>query len=217
LSYNEKVGPLLDEYESKKLLASYGIPITAEFPAATMEEVLKAAGKIGYPVVLKTAEPGLVHKSDVQGIHLNLANPEQVTEAYHELAGRLGGQVLVQEMVSGGVELILGLVNDAQFGPLLVIGLGGVFVELLENRKLLLLPTTAEAVRRALLKLKSARLLHGVRGRPAADIEAVVEAALKLAQMAADFGPRLAEVDINPLVAGPEGVVAVDALVVFQE
>jgi acyl-CoA synthetase (NDP forming) len=129
----------------------------------------------------------------------------------------LGERVLVQEMVSGDVELILGLVNDAQFGPLLVIGLGGIFVELLQDRKLLLLPVTRQSVRRALLSLQSARLLQGVRGRPGIDIEAVVEAALKLAQIAADFGERLAEVDINPLIARSEGVVAVDALVIIRE
>jgi acyl-CoA synthetase (NDP forming) len=206
----------LDEHASKQLLAAYGIPVTAECPALTLEDALEAAENIGYPVVLKTAVPEHLHKSEVQGIHINLSGPAQLTAAYNDLSTRLGERVLVQEMVSGDVELILGLVNDAQFGPLLVIGLGGIFVELLQDRKLLLLPVTRDAVRQALLSLQSARLLQGVRGRPGIDIEGVVDTALKLAQIAADFGKRLAEVDINPLIARSDGVVAVDALVIIR-
>jgi acyl-CoA synthetase (NDP forming) len=119
-------------------------------------------------------------------------------------------------MIAGGVELILGLVNDPQFGHLLVIGPGGIFVELFQDRQLLLLPVTGQTVREALLNLKSARLLQGARGRPAVNIDAIVDAALKLARMAADFGDRISEIDINPLIALENGVVAVDALAVFK-
>ncbi len=209
-------GPL-DEHASKQLLAAYGIPVTAEFPANTLDETLQEAEKIGYPVVLKTAVPNQLHKSEVQGIHLNLTSPDRLTAAYHDLAQRLGPQVLVQEMITGSVELILGLVYDDQFGHLLVIGLGGIFVELFQDRKLLLLPVTEQAVREALLNLKSARLLQGVRGRSAANIDAIVDAALKLAQIAADFGDHLSEIDINPLIADENGVVAVDGLVVMRD
>lgn len=207
----------LDEYQSKQLLAAYGIPITTELTALTLQETLQAARQIGYPVALKTAAPNLLHKSEVHGIHLNLAGPEQLTAAYRDLSVRLGERVLVQEMVSGGLELILGLVNDPQFGPLLVLGLGGIFVELLQDRKLLLLPTTEQAVRQALLSLKGAPLLKGVRGRPAVNIDAVIDAALKLSQLSADFDRRLAEVDINPLIVYPTGVVAADALVILRD
>jgi acyl-CoA synthetase (NDP forming) len=216
---SEKVKPFppgpLGEHASKRLLAAYGIPTTAEHIVASLNETLQAAEQLGYPVVLKTAVPNLLHKSDVQGIHLNLTGPAPLTAAYQDLSGRLGQQVLVQEMVSGGLELILGVVNDAQFGRLLVIGLGGIFVELLEDRKLLLFPVTEPAIRQALSTLKNASLLTGLRGRPAIDLEPIIETALKLAQMAADFGDRLAEIDINPLIAFPDRVVAVDALIVF--
>jgi succinyl-CoA synthetase beta subunit len=167
-------------------------------------------------VVLKTAAPGLLHKSEVQGIYLNLTNSQQLAAAYNDVCLRLGPQVLVQEMVAEGVELILGLVRDPQFGPLLVIGLGGIFVEIVQDRKLLLLPVTKQAVRQAIADLKYAALLTGLRGRPAVNIEAIVDTALKLSLMSADFGDRLAEVDINPLIASSTGVLATDALVVFQ-
>jgi acyl-CoA synthetase (NDP forming) len=207
----------LDEHGSKQLLASYGIPVTAEAIAETVEEAWLAAERLGYPVVLKTAVPHIHHKTEVNGIHLNLANGEQVTAAYTDLASRLGPRVLVQEMVRGGAELILGVANDAQFGPLLVVGMGGIWVELLDDKKLLLLPTTATAVRQALLSLRGAALLQGGRNQPPVDLTAVVDVALKLAQFTADYAHLIQEIDINPLVVRPDGVVAVDALIVLRD
>jgi acyl-CoA synthetase (NDP forming) len=117
-------------------------------------------------------------------------------------------------MAPSGVELILGMVNDAQFGPMLVIGMGGVLVEVMRDSKLLLLPTTETAVRQALLSLRGAKLLQGVRGRPAVDVEAVVVAAMKLAALTADYAHTLAAIDINPLIVHTNGAIAVDALVI---
>jgi acyl-CoA synthetase (NDP forming) len=208
------VNSQLDEYAGKQLLAAYGIPVTAEAIAKSLDQARYAAEQIGYPVVLKTAAPGILHKSEVDGIRLNLATSEQLAAAYSDLAGRLGSRVLVQEMVSGGVELILGIVNDAQFGLLLLVGLGGVWAEVLDDTKLLLLPTTAAAVKQALRSLHGVPLLLGARGRPPANLEAVVEAALSLARVAADYADQIQAIDINPLVARPDGVVVVDALVI---
>jgi acyl-CoA synthetase (NDP forming) len=204
----------LDEYASKVLLAKYGIPVTREAIAVTAAEALQAAQKIGYPVALKTAVSHYQHKSEVNGIHLNLQNAKEVARAYDDLAARLGSRVLVQEMAPSGVELILGMVNDAQFGPMLVIGMGGVLVEVMRDSKLLLLPTTETAVRQALLSLRGAKLLQGVRGRPAVDVEAVVVAAMKLAALTADYAHTLAAIDINPLIVHTNGAIAVDALVI---
>jgi acetyltransferase len=122
--------------------------------------------------------------------------------------------VLLQQMVPAGVELLLGLVNDPQFGPMLALGTGGIFVEVLGDHRLLMLPTTAAAVREALSGLRGAVLLKGARGRPAADIEAIVDAAMRLSTLAADLGDLIAEVDINPLMALPSGAIAVDALII---
>ena len=131
-----------------------------------------------------------------------------------DVASRLGARVLVQQQVASGVELMLGVVHDPQFGPLLTLGAGGIWVEVLKDVRTLLLPTRAEAVREALLSLRSAALLRGVRGRAAVDLEAVVSAALGLSALACDLGDLVAEIDVNPLIALPEGAAVVDALIV---
>ena len=147
-------------------------------------------------------------------MRLDLANPEQLGAAYRDFEERLGPQALVQQMIPPGVELILGLVNDPQFGPLLTLGLGGIFVEVFKDVRMLMLPTTPEAVREALLSLRGAALLHGVRGRPGADLKAAVLAAMGLAALAEDLGDLIAEIDVNPLIALPDAAVVVDALIV---
>jgi acyl-CoA synthetase (NDP forming) len=208
----QAAGPL-DEYASKQILRAYGLPAVPEALAASLAEALQAAEAIGYPVALKTAA-GALHKSEQGGVRLNLATPADLTAAYHDIAGRLGSRVLVQQMSRPGLELLLGLVNDAQFGPMLALGSGGILVELLQDYRLLMLPTTPDEVRQALLGLRGAALFQGVRGQAPVDIEGVVAAAMRLASLSADLGDLVAEVDINPLIARPEGVMVVDALIV---
>ncbi len=147
-------------------------------------------------------------------MRLDVQDAAALTALYLEFEDRFGPRVLIQQMIPAGVELLLGLVNDPQFGPLLALGAGGIFVEVLRDHRLLLLPTTADVVRETLLGLRIAPLLKGARGQPPVDIEAVVEAAMRLAALAANLGDLIAEVDINPLIALPGGAVAVDALIV---
>jgi acetyltransferase len=203
----------LDEPASKAFLHAYGLTTTREIAAESLGEALRAAEKIGYPVVLKTAA-GELHKTERGGVRLDLAAPGDLAAAYRDLEARLGARVLVQEQVPPGVELLLGLVNDPQFGPMLTVGTGGIFVEILADVRWCLLPTTAAAVRAALGGLRGARLLRGARGRPPADLDAVVRAALGLAALAEDLGDRIAALDINPLVALPDRAVVVDARIV---
>jgi acyl-CoA synthetase (NDP forming) len=203
----------LDEYASKRILRAYGLTPTRERLADDLDAALRAAAEIGYPVVLKTAA-GDLHKTERGGVRLDIAGEDALVEAYRDFAARLGPAVLVQELVPPGAELILGIVRDPQLGPLLSVGSGGIFVEVLRDVRTLALPTTAGAVRRALEGLRGAALLRGVRGRPAADLEAVVRAALGLAALASDLGDHIAEVDVNPLVALPDRAVVVDALIV---
>ena len=205
-------GPL-DEYASTAILRAYGIPVAEQRLAETYEETLQAARQLGYPLALKTAA-GALHKSDRGGVYLNLADDAALARAYAALAETFGARVLVQRMATPGVELILGLVRDAQFGTLLTIGLGGIFVELFHDARLLLLPTTRSEIRDALLGLKGAALLAGARGRPSADLEAVIDAALRLAALAHDLGDLIDALDINPLIALPGGAIAVDALII---
>ncbi len=203
----------LDEYASKQILRAYGLSATQEVLTGSLDETLRAAEEIGYPVVLKTAS-GDLHKTERGGVRLDLADAEQLAAAYRDFEERLGPQVLVQQMIPPGVELILGLVGDPQFGPLLTLGLGGIFVEVFKDVRMLMLPTTPDAVREALLSLRGAALLHGVRGRPAADLKAAVLAAMGLAALAEDLGDLIAEIDVNPLIALPDAAVVVDALIV---
>jgi acyl-CoA synthetase (NDP forming) len=203
----------LDEHASKQLLRAYGLTTTQERAVATLDDALAAAEAIGYPVALKTAA-GDLHKTERGGVRLGLADADALAAAYRDFETRLGPRVLVQEMIPVGCELLLGLVFDAQFGPMLTIASGGIFVEVLKDFRMLPLPTTSTEVADALAGLRGAPLLNGVRGRPPADIDAIVRAALSLAALASDLADCISEVDVNPLVALPDRAVVVDALVV---
>jgi acyl-CoA synthetase (NDP forming) len=203
----------LDEHASKQLLNAYGLTTTRESAVSTLTDVLAAAAEIGYPIALKTAS-GDLHKTERGGVRLGIADPEELADEYRDFESRLGPRVLVQEMVPDGFELLLGLVFDPQFGPMLTIATGGIFVEVLKDFRMLPLPTTSAKIADALASLRGAPILQGVRGRAPADTKAIVQAALSLAALAADLGDHLGEVDINPLVALPDRAVVVDALIV---
>ena len=203
----------LDEVESKRILSEYGINVSIEEIASTLDQVLTAAEKIGFPVVLKTAA-GATHKTEVNGIHLNLTSPEDLTSAYKDFESRLGAQVVVQEMVTGEVELILGIVIDRQFGSLLMVGIGGILVELMKDSNLIWLPTDSNKIEEALLSLKFADILNGIRGQEKSDLDSIVDTALRLGHFANDCGDLIAELDINPLMARPSSAIVVDALII---
>ena len=207
-------GPL-DEFASKQILSAYGIVVPVEAVVTSLREALQAAERIGYPVALKTAASEL-HKSDRNGVRLSLADATRLSEAYRDMQSRLGPRMLVQQMVSGGIEILLGVVNHPQFGLMLAVGLGGLFVEVMKDSRLLMLPVSRADVKDALLSLRGASLLSGVRGNPPVDVEAVVDAAMRLSALAIDLGDHIVEIDINPLIALPKGAVAVDALIVLN-
>jgi acetate---CoA ligase (ADP-forming) len=207
-------GRALDEVEGLALLGEWGVPVVAAEVATTLEEALAAAGQAGWPVALKTAAPGVVHKSDAGGVALGLDGPDRLAAAYAELAGRLGPRVTVAAMAGPGVELALGVVDDPQFGPLVMVAAGGVLVEVLRDRRFALPPVGHEQALAVLDRLAVRPLLDGVRGAPPADLDAVADAIVSLSELALDLGSSLAALDVNPLVAGPGGCVAVDALVI---
>jgi acetate---CoA ligase (ADP-forming) len=196
------------------LLGEYGIPVVRSRPAATRAAALAVADEIGYPVVVKTGEPGIAHKSDVGGVRLGLAGPAEAGAAYDDLAARLGPRVVVSETAAPGTELALGVVRDPALGPLLVIGAGGVLVEILAERAVLLAPVTRSAALAALRRLRIAPVLAGSRGQPAADLGAIADAVAGLSRLACDLGDALEALDINPLICTPAGAVAVDALLI---
>ena len=219
---------VLCEWEARPLLAAYGI---GALPAArlvdTAEAAAEAAAAIGAPVALKIQSPDILHKTEVGGVRLNLASPEQVGPAYaaliaaaeaHAPSARVRG-VLVQAMAPPGLEMILGIKRDATFGPLLLVGLGGVYVEHFKDVVLAPLPLTPDAARGLLLRLKGASLLKAYRGSPPRDIDALVDAMVRLAGLAHDFADEIAEIDLNPIIVHAEGagLSVVDALLVKQQ
>lgn len=207
-------GVALDEAEGLDLLDAFGIVTPARGIATGADEAVALAQAMGGPVALKTAEAGILHKSDVGGVRLNLSGDDSVSAAYEEMATRLGPRCLVCAMAAPGVELAAGIVVDAQFGPLVMVAAGGILIEVMKDRRFLMPPATLDDARRALDGLACRALLDGVRGQPAADVEAVARTVARLANLAGAVGDLLAELDVNPLIAGPAGCIAVDALVV---
>jgi acetyl coenzyme A synthetase (ADP forming)-like protein len=193
--------------ETRSLLQSYGIPVVDERTAATLDEAVAAAEELGYPVVLKTAVAG-AHKTEVGGVALDLRDEAAVRDA----ANRIGAPLLVQPLVRGGVELLVGAVEDPVFGPLVALGPGGTLAELIGAAAFRLAPLTDADADELVETEKVGRLLAGYRGAPPADIRSVTDLLLRVGRLVDDV-PELAELDLNPVIAGPQGCVAVDARV----
>jgi acyl-CoA synthetase (NDP forming) len=199
------------------LLRDYGIRAVRARAASTRAAALAAAAEIGYPVVVKTDEPHIAHKSDVGGVRLGLAGPDAAGAAYDDLAARLGPRVLVCETAAPGTELALGLVRDVALGPLLVISAGGVLIEIFSERAVVLPPVTRSSARAVLAGLRLAAVLAGARGQRPADLDAIADAITALSRLAVDLGDLVDALDINPLICGPSGAVAADVLVVPRQ
>jgi acyl-CoA synthetase (NDP forming) len=165
-------------------------------------------------VVLKTAAPGIAHRSDVGGVVTDLADAAAVGAAYDDLTGRLGPDVTVHQQVPPGLELSVGIVRDGALGPMVVVAAGGVLVELLSDRAVALPPLTAAGARRMLDRLRLRPMLEGFRGSPPADLDALVEVIVAVSRLAHERGHELAALDLNPVIATPDGAVAVDVLIV---
>lgn len=202
----------LPEWDGFELLADYGIPVARPIVAHTLDQALAAAEATGYPVVVKTV--AAEHKSDVGGVVLNLVDATAVRATYADLAQRLGPSVTVQPMVPGGVEVSVGVVRDATFGPLVVVAAGGTLVELLADRVLACPPVSHGRAVEMLDALRIRRLLDGWRGAPATDVGALADAIVGFSELATELGDSLEAVEANPLIVSVSGVVAVDALVV---
>jgi acetate---CoA ligase (ADP-forming) len=204
----------VSEFEAKQALAAFGVPVprVQQVPSAEAAEAAKA---LGFPVVIKAADPAIAHKSDRGGVVLNVRTAAEAAAAALRLAA-LSPTLLVEEMVSDGVaEILVGITTDSQFGQLLTLGAGGVLTELLRDTVTLLPPFTADDIAAAVARLRVGRLLGGFRGRPPADVPALIEAALGCTRYAAANVEQLAELDLNPVIVRPAGLgaVAVDALI----
>jgi acyl-CoA synthetase (NDP forming) len=211
------------EYEAKTILAEYGIPVTKEALATVLEDAISGARRIGYPIAVKVQSPDIPHKTEARAVKLGVQNESELAVAYGEVIAnakaykpdaRIEG-VLIQEMVPDGVEAILGVTNDGLFGPAVMFGLGGIFAEVMKDVSFRLAPVTPIVAREMIGEIKGYALLAGARGKPAADLEALADAIVKLSALAVDLKDHLSELDVNPLfvMEKGKGVVAADALI----
>jgi acyl-CoA synthetase (NDP forming) len=207
----------LDEAESCKMLRDFGIAANAGIIAGSEPAVLALTGVFDYPLVLKSAMPGLTHKSDQAGVVLNLQDEESLLAAYRDMSERLGPKVLVAPMVAAGVEMILGSRTDPQFGPVVLVGFGGVHAELHRDVAFALPPFDPGWVRHLLDGLKSRPLLDGRRGMNACDIDSFCEMAARFSAMVVALRDNLTEMDINPVIVGENGSIGVDALAIGRD
>ena len=214
---------LLNEVEAKQLLAQAGVPVVETVLATSLEEAKLAAEKIGYPVVVKVVSADISHKSDVGGVKIGLADAEEVGQAFQDIMANskkalpeavITG-VAVQGMASEGIEVIVGMVRDPQFGPVMMFGLGGIFVELLKDVSFRVLPLSERDARQMVDDIKGQAILDGVRGQAAADKTALCQLILNVGQFIEQH-PEIQELDMNPVFAYAEGAVAVDARIVLN-
>jgi acyl-CoA synthetase (NDP forming) len=208
-------GEPFDELEGLAVLADFGVPVIESVRVETLEDAIAAAERLGFPVAVKTTAPGVQHKSDVGGVKLGIDDSPSLEDAYSDLERALGPEVTVAPMASPGVEIALGIVRDPQFGPLVLVGAGGVLVEVLKDRRLAMPPLDEERARSMVDRLDVRPLLEGIRGQPPADVDALIRAIVGLSWLAHDLGDHVEALDANPVICGPDGCVAVDALVLL--
>ncbi len=214
---------LLNEIESKALLSEAGIPVVETRLAASKQEAIAISKKLGYPVALKIVSPEITHKSDVGGVKLGLRTSKQVETAYEEILSAVKQKhprasihgVSVQKMARPGTEVIIGMTKDAQFGPVLMFGLGGILVELLKDVSFRIVPLQKEDAREMIREIKGYPLLEGFRGMEPVDVSVLEEILLKLSGFV-DGNPEIKELDLNPIFAYRDGAVAADARVILE-
>ncbi len=215
-------GAALSETDSKRILAGYGIATPREILARDAEGASRAASQIAGPMAVKIVSPDIPHKTEAGGVRLGVSSPEEAHEAAEQILqscqryapqARIDG-ISVQQMVPSGVEMVLGVKNDRQFGPLIAVGLGGIMVELLADTVVRLAPVDDQSARAMLATLKGHALLTGFRGRPGVDVDRLADTICRLSELANDLKDVIDQIDVNPVIASTSGVVAADALIV---
>ena len=214
---------LLTEVESKALLKKAGIPVVEAKLARSKKEAISISNELGFPVVLKISSTDVVHKSDSGGVRLGLANATQVGKAYNEIVSSIKQAypkahiegVSVQPMAPPGVEVIVGMSKDAQFGPVLMFGLGGILVEVLKDVSFRIIPVTTRDAREMIREIKGYPVLEGYRGQQPASIPALEKLIVKVSQFV-EKNPHIKELDLNPIFAYPDKAVAVDARIILE-
>ena len=216
----------VNEVKAKEILRAYNFDVPPGAMATSPDEAIDIAERIGYPVAIKIVSPDILHKSDMGGVKLNLVNRFALRDGYDLMMLRISQKmpeakidgVYVEKMCAQGREVIIGMTRDPQFGPMLMFGLGGIFVEIMKDVTFYLAPVTAGEALEMLKTTKSYKLLTGVRGQSGVDIEGIAEGIQRLSQLVSDF-PQIIEMDINPFIVGPVGTdaVAADARITLQQ
>jgi succinyl-CoA synthetase beta subunit len=214
-----KGDPALSEYNSKQMLKAYGIPVTREMRVQSSDAAVEAAAAIGYPVVVKACSPRLMHKSEAGAVAVGIKDDADLRQTYDRIVAAaqlpLEG-VLIQEMVRGSRELVVGLTRDAQFGPCVMLGLGGVLTEVLNDTVVRVAPFDAGEALEMMAELRATAILDAFRGQAPADRKALAETLAAVGRMALEH-EAIAEIDINPMIIDAQGrLTAVDALIVLQ-
>lgn len=204
----------LDETESLQLLCDLGLPVIDFSIAADVDSLRLAANHLEYPLVLKSAKPGLLHKSDVNGVVVGITDQLALLNAYEAISNRLGGRVIVAPMVEDGIELGFGMVNDKQFGPMVMVCAGGVYIEWLEDRQYLLAPCSVEQATEAIQSLTIYNLLSGARGKPPCRVDLAAKALSDFSLVASAFEDEIEEMDANPVIVTEQQCCIVDALII---
>jgi acetyltransferase len=221
----QKAGRLkLNEMEARQIVAAYGLPLPGSQLAFSADQAAQFAAEIGYPVVMKIISPDILHKSDMGGVIVGVQNEKQARQTYQDILIRARRYmpdadiwgIAIQQMVEKGKEIILGVTKDPTFGHMIMLGLGGIYVEVLKDVQFGIVPITPTQAREMITNLRSYPLLAGVRGEDPSDIEALMDCLLRVSQMVTDL-PKIVELDINPLFVYPsgQGVMAVDARIVI--
>ncbi len=207
-------GEPFDEMTALQLMADFGLPSVRFKCAENFDQVRTAADVCGYPLVLKTAMPGIAHKSDRNGVKVGINDEQQLQSEYRDLQQRLGDSVVVMPMVESGLEVSIGMKNDAQFGPLVIVACGGVLIELLAERAFELAPVDAARADAMIERTRLSQLLAGVRGQAAVDRAALVQLIVRFSELVLELQDTIAEIDLNPVIVNASGCTIVDALVV---
>jgi len=209
----------LSEYESKVILASYQIPVTREIMAESSDEVITAAQEIGYPVVMKGCAPDITHKTEKGLIRTDIRDDREALDAFNDIMAGMNGiegaSVLVQEMIKGKRELVLGLIRDPQFGPCVMFGLGGIFTEILKDVSFRLAPLEKRDALEMMDEIKAHKILDAIRGMDAVDRDVLSEMLINVGRIGME-NDTIKEIDINPVIISGSRPIAVDALVVLQ-
>ena len=206
----------LDAHESLALFEAFGGAVAPSVIVRTAADAVAASERLGYPVALKTANPAILHKTEAGGVALSLPTREAVESAFERISTLCGPVVQVQKQMPAGIEIFLGMVRDPDFGPVMSFGVGGIFVEVLRDTITVIPPVSERDVRAMLPKLRGYALLQGARGTPSVDLDKLASAIAAFSRLAASLGDELSEFDVNPVIAGPWGATAVDALVVTR-